>query len=151
METLFGLSMTTIMVVLLAFFAVSLTVVGAIFLANRVMFRMGLRNAARRRAQAALVVIGLMLATLIITAAFATGDSLDYSITNTTYENLQRTDLSLHHFRPTGGEETTANVPELNYANEQVVPALTRAFSDDPDIEGFMPFLYEAAPAMNPR
>jgi putative ABC transport system permease protein len=151
MSTLFGLSMTTIMVVLLALFAVCIATVGAVFLGNRVMFRMGLRNAARRRAQAALVVIGLMLATLIITAAFATGDSLDYSITNTTYVNLQRTDLSLHHFRPTGGEETSANVPELNYANEQVVPALTRALSDDPDIEGFMPFLYEVAPAMNPR
>jgi putative ABC transport system permease protein len=151
MDTLFGLSMTTMMVALLALFAVSLAVVGAIFLANRVMFWMGLRNAARRRAQAALVVVGLMLGTLIITAAFATGDSLDYSITNVTYDNLQRTDLALHHFRPTGGVETTTNVPELNYARERVVPALEGAFAGDPDIEGFMPFLFEVAPAMNPR
>jgi putative ABC transport system permease protein len=151
MNTLFGLSMTTIMVVLLVFFAIGLAVVGTIFITNRVMFWMGLRNAARRRAQAALVVVGLMLGTLIITAAFVTGDSLDYSITNVTYDNLQRTDLALHHFRPTGGSETTTNVPELNYARESVVPALDRAFADDPDIEGFMPFLYEVAPAMNPR
>src|SRR5215213_3411529 len=151
METLFGLSMTTIMVVLLAFFAVSLTVVGAIFLANRVMFWMGLRNAARRRAQAALVVVGLMLGTLIITAAFATGDSLDYSITNVAYENLQRTDLSLHHFRPTGGTDTTANVPEINYADARLVSGLERAFVGDTDIEGFMPFLLEVAPTLNPR
>ena len=50
------------------------------------MFRMGLRNIPRRGAQTALVVVGLMLSTLIITAAFTTGDTIDYSIAETTYD-----------------------------------------------------------------
>lgn len=151
MDSLFGLSMTTIMLVLLALFAACLGTVAVIALTNRVMFRLGLRNVGRRRGQVGLVVVGLMLGTLIITAAFATGDSLDYSITKVAYDNLQRTDLSLHHFRPTGGAEQTALVPESGRVDQAVLPSLERAFAGDPDIAGLMPALYEVVPAMNPR
>ncbi len=151
MDKLFGISMTSIMWVLLALFAACIAMVLSIWVTNRVMFRLGLRNVVRRRTHTGLVVVGLMLATLIITAAFATGDSLDYSITKIAYDNLQRTDLSLHHFRPTGGGESTAAVPESGYATETIIPALRRAFTDDPDIEGFIPLLFEVAPALNPR
>ncbi|MDQ6900569.1 MAG: ABC transporter permease, partial [Candidatus Dormibacteraeota bacterium] len=47
---------------------------------NRVLLRMALRNIPRRRAQTALIVVGLMLASLIITAALAVGDTLSYSL-----------------------------------------------------------------------
>jgi putative ABC transport system permease protein len=48
--------------------------------ANRVLLRMALRNLPRRRAQTGLIVFGLMLASLIITAALAVGDTLSYSL-----------------------------------------------------------------------
>src|SRR3546814_17609587 len=54
---------------------------------------MGLRNLALRKAQTALIVIGLMLSTLIISAAFATGDTVGYSVTNTVYDELGEADL----------------------------------------------------------
>src|SRR5258708_77282 len=47
---------------------------------NRVLLRMALRNIPRRRAQTGLIVFGLMLASLIITAALAVGDTLTYSL-----------------------------------------------------------------------
>src|SRR5262249_51856988 len=47
---------------------------------NRVLLRMALRNIPRRRAQTVLIVFGLMLATLIITASLAVGDTLGYSL-----------------------------------------------------------------------
>ena len=46
------------------------------------MFLIGVRNIPRRRAQTVLIIIGLMLSTLIITAAFSIGDTVNYSITN---------------------------------------------------------------------
>jgi putative ABC transport system permease protein len=49
-------------------------------IANRVLLRMALRNIPRRRAQTALIVVGLMLASLLITAALAVGDTLTYSL-----------------------------------------------------------------------
>lgn len=145
MNELFGIPMTAIMWVLLAVFFLCLAAVAAIFLANRTMFRIGLRNIPRRRAQSTLVVLGLMLATLIITAAFTTGDTLDYSITSGVYDNLQRTDLRLN-FRGDGGGDVTGG---QIYADAGVVDRLRAAFADDPDIAGFFPFLFEPLPALN--
>ncbi len=147
MSELFGLSMNVIMVILLAVFAVCMALFAGIFAANRTMFRMGIRNIGRRRAQSALVIGGLMLATVIVTAAFTTGDVVDYSATRVTYDNLQRSDLSLHHFRPAEGTADTS----YSYAPESVTSGFEDAFRDDTDIEGFMPFLYESVPVLNPR
>ncbi len=96
MNELFGLSMNIIMYVLLAIFCVCIAAVAFIFLTNRVMFKMGLRNIPRRGLQTGLIVLGLMLATLIITAAFTTGDTVDHSISSRSYEQWQRTDLNIN-------------------------------------------------------
>ena len=47
---------------------------------NRVLLKMALRNIPRRRAQTVLILFGLMLATLIITASLSVGDTLSYSL-----------------------------------------------------------------------
>jgi putative ABC transport system permease protein len=47
---------------------------------NRVLLKMALRNIPRRRAQTVLILFGLMLATLIITASLSVGDTLNYSL-----------------------------------------------------------------------
>jgi putative ABC transport system permease protein len=142
--------MNTIMFVLLAVFAVCCIAVTVVFLSGPIMFRMGIRNIGRRRAQSVLVISGLMLATIIITASFATGDTVDYGATKLTYDNLQRTDLSLHHFQSVNGAPV-AGAADQFYANQEVGARLTQVFAADPDIEGFIPFLFEPVPAMNPR
>lgn len=150
MNELFGISMTLIMVILLAAFNACLVGFAGVYFANRTMFRMGLRNIRRRRAQSTLIVSGLMLATVIITAAFTTGDVLDYSITKVAYDNLHRTDLSIHHFRPTASTADDASLDQV-YAPESATAGLESAFASDADIEGFMPFLFEPAPVLNSR
>src|SRR3970040_3027349 len=95
MDSLFGISMNAIMIVLVALLAVSLAAVMLVFLRNRIIFFMGLRNIPRRTAQTVLIVIGLMLSTVIITAAFTTGDTVDYSVTKQTYDLLGHTDIVL--------------------------------------------------------
>jgi putative ABC transport system permease protein len=149
MSELFGISMSAIAAVLAALFGVCVVSVLAIYLSNRVMFRLGLRNIPRRGTQTVLIVLGLMLSTLIITAAFTTGDTLDFSITNGVYQNLQRTDLVLN-FRGTGGGPGDAAGAQI-YAGQRLVTGLEAAFQNDPDIAGFMPFLFEPVPALNPR
>jgi putative ABC transport system permease protein len=146
MNELFGLSMTTIMLVLVALFAVAIASVAFIFFSNRLMFRMGLRNLPRRGMQTGLVVLGLMLSTLIITAAFTTGDTIDHSITKAGYDHLQRTDLVLN-FNGDGGDNTGKPV----YVRESSVGELERRLADDPDVEGILPFLIEPLPAVNVR
>ena len=80
MEEFFGIiAMDDLALILLG-------VVGLILLAllvmgwrNRVTMRLGLRNIGRRREQTILIVFGLMLSTLIVSAAFGTGDTMTYS------------------------------------------------------------------------
>ena len=72
--------MNSIMYALIALLAVSVSTLVVIYLRNRVLFRLGVRNIPRRRAQTTLIVLGLMLSTLIISAAFTTGDTVQRSI-----------------------------------------------------------------------
>jgi putative ABC transport system permease protein len=145
MEKLFGLSMSTIMVVLLVIFGIALTSVALVFIRAGHMFRMGLRNIPRRGMQSGLVIIGLMLATLITTAAFTTGDTIDYSITRTGYESLQRTDLTVNLLGENDLDSTQADI----YADEGVTSVLENRFAGDPDIEAFIPLLLEPVGAVD--
>ena len=80
MNSLFGLSMDTLMRVLLGAFVVITAGVAALALRNRLFFKLGLRNLPRRRAQTTLIIFGLMLSTVIFTSAFGAGDSLSHSV-----------------------------------------------------------------------
>ena len=72
MEKLFGLEMATIAGVLSAILALVVLSLALLAWRRPVFFKLGLRPIPRRQAQSTLIVLGLMLATLIITAAFVT-------------------------------------------------------------------------------
>lgn len=88
MKTIFGVPMTTITVTLVILLAVCLLSVLLIALRRPVIFKLGIRNIPRRKTQTVLIVVGLMLATLIVTAALGTGDTLNYSIDNSALRTL---------------------------------------------------------------
>jgi putative ABC transport system permease protein len=134
------------MYVLLVIFAVSMLSMAYIFVSNRVMFKMGLRNLPRRALQTSLIVLGLMLATLIITAAFTTGDTIDHSISAKAYDHWQRTDLNLNL---RGDQSEDALGPEI-FVRDSLAAELQEAFNDS-EVEVFMPFLYTEAAATSLR
>ena len=72
MDELFGLSMNGIMVVLLAILLEAIAVVAVLAWRNRIMVKLGLRNIPRRPGQTVLIIIGVMLSTVIISAAVIT-------------------------------------------------------------------------------
>ncbi len=92
MKEFFGIDMTYIMIALLCVLFIALASVGYVLLRNRVMFQIGVRNIPRRRAQTTLIIVGLMLSTLIISTALSIGDTVDYSVTDTTYNQLSSID-----------------------------------------------------------
>src|SRR5436305_3047323 len=93
MNKLFGIPMTDVALALAAIVAVALLALVYAALRQPVLFRLGLRNIPRRRAQTLIIVFGLMVSTMIITAAFTVGDSLSSSITKETYDKLGAVDL----------------------------------------------------------
>jgi len=115
-------------------------------LRNRVMFLVGLRNIPRRRAQTTLIIIGLMLSTLIISAAFTTGDTVDYSIRNTVYDSLGHADEVIQFETDEGGVgSANVSIPSSTLLELEAV------IGDDPDIDGMIGPLIETVPAVNER
>jgi len=146
MNSLFGIPMNTIMVALLVLLAISLATVAVAALRNRVMFLVGLRNIPRRRAQTILIIIGLMLSTLIISAAFTTGDTVDYSISSTVYEIMGHVDEVVQFESEEGGVGASdISIPS------STVQQLEAGVGNDPDIDGIAPALVETVPAVNER
>src|SRR5512135_2788526 len=92
MEKLFGLEMATIAGVLSAILLLVILCLALLAWRRPVFLKLGLRPIPRRRAQSGLIVLGLMLATLIITAAFVTGDTLSYSIRTVAIEGMGEID-----------------------------------------------------------
>src|SRR4030042_2915487 len=92
MNSLFGIPMNDIMAVLLVLLGISLSTVAFVAWRNRVMFLIGVRNIPRRVAQTVLILIGLLLSTTIISAAFTVGDTVDHSITKMVYDTSGHVD-----------------------------------------------------------
>lgn len=148
MDSIFGIPMTSIMVTLLIMFGLCLGVGAWIFLRQRIIFRLGVRNIPRRPAQTALIVIGLMLSTLIISAALTTGDTVNYSIKSAVYDLLGHADELI--VPATGDGGTAAAQPGITFS-EQVYNDLQAAVGDHPQIDGLMPTLAQPVPIINPR
>jgi len=80
MTSFFGIPPLTVAAWMSGAVAAALIVLLGFAAFNRVLLKMALRNIPRRRAQTALIVLGLMLATLITTASLAVGDTSAYSL-----------------------------------------------------------------------
>jgi len=69
----------------------------------KILFKMGLRNAARRKVNTLIVVLGLMIGTTIISGSLVVGDTLDNMFTKDIYDSYDETDEIVFTFDETGG------------------------------------------------
>ncbi len=72
MTELFGIKISSLLAVLLVALAVAGGLIVLLAVRNRVLVRLGVRNVGRRGGRTALIVLGLMLGTTIISAALIT-------------------------------------------------------------------------------
>jgi len=145
MNTLFGVPMTAIMVALLVLAAACVGCVIWIAVRARLMFSLGVRNIPRRRAQSILIVLGLMLSTLIVSAAFTTGDTLNYSVTRTAYDVLGPLDLTLNLH---GSGRDAGPAP---FVDQGFVSVLDDRLRNDPDVVAVLPAARFQVPVVNQR
>ncbi len=145
MEELFGLPTIRLMWIVVAIVGVAAAVIAFIFFKRPILVRMGLRNIPRRRAQTVLVTMGLTLATIIVTIAFSTGDSLAVSIRNLALDGLERID----HF--ISAEETDASTEDGGDGiPNQVLLDLQAHFADDERIDAIFGSRFDLVPIEHP-
>jgi len=144
MEELFGVSMNTIAVVVVVITLVIFALLAWVAFRNPVMFKTGLRNIPRRRAQTTLIIFGLMLATVIMTVAFGTGDTVSSTVTDDIYQLTGETDMLI-----VWDEEGSPRPEDERVIPLEEVAAWEERFANDPDIDGFLPILLETLPVIN--
>jgi putative ABC transport system permease protein len=145
---IFGASMRDIMVVLLALLACCLLLVAWVAWRRPVIFKLGVRNIPRRRTQTTLIVIGLMLSTLIISAALGTGDTIDYSATLATYESLGHVDELVVHSTDFDANVNNALTAKID---QDMFDRIEQTVGADTAVDGLMPVLIETVPAVLQR
>jgi putative ABC transport system permease protein len=148
-NVIFGASASTILVVLLVIFAAFMSGSAMLFVRNRVIFKLGIRNLPRRPSQTLLIVIGLMLSTLIIAAAFTIGDTTNHSIRSEVLDVLGPADELV--VLSSGSDDETAAALTGGQIPEYVASDLATALDGNPDVDGVMPILSEPVPVTNLR
>jgi putative ABC transport system permease protein len=144
MDNLFGIPLSSILIALTMLVALIFGFLVWIWVRNPLLVRMGLRNVVRRKTQTVLIVAGMMLATLIMSAAFATGDTVGYSITNQIYREMAGVDIVIAFDR----SEAPEGVTEMTDAD---VAGLTDVLADDPNVDGVSGLVQTRVPAINTR
>ena len=110
---------------------------------------MAARNLPRRRTQTILVVLGLMLATMLFSASFTTGDTLTNSLRVQALENLGQVDVQVQaegsgasgqqQFGPTGSERA-------GYFDAKVAGDVRDRLSNEDRVAGVAPAAIETVP-----
>ena len=116
---------------------------GSLILAsrNRVLLKLALRNIPRRKAQTALIMVGLMLSTTIIMAALAIGDSIDKGIRLGALNSLGATDIRL--------SSPVASRFGDDYLDEAMVDRVRSELRTDGRVDGILPLIREQMPVIN--
>lgn len=141
METIFGLPMESFMGAVTALLALCVVVMAVIGLRHRVAVRIGVRNLSRRRTQSVLIVAGLMLATLLFSVSFSTGDTLTNSFRQEALAGIGEVDVLVQG-------EAAQGQGRLPYFEKAVLDHVSAALADDPQVEGIAPAVRETAPVV---
>ena len=145
MEKLFGVPLPTLMIILSAIFLVTMLIVIGMALRNPVMLKLGIRPISRRPGMTALIIIGVMLSTIIISAAFGTADTLSYSIRDIGINGLGTIDEIIISARAQEGDRFGQS-----FISAERYEELRAELASDDRIDGIMPQFTENVPAVNP-
>jgi putative ABC transport system permease protein len=160
MNELFSVPTQLLTWVLLGVFAAGALILAFLAVRDLTSFRMAVRNVPRRKTQTALIVMGLMLATLLFSAAFTTGDTLTNSMRIQALENIGRVDVVVRADQPEAGDAASfgpsAGVPEVTevrerYFDEDLAGKIRDRLADDESVAGVAPLAKETVPVTFPE
>src|SRR5579884_2560242 len=92
MTSFFGIPTETLARILALALVAGLLVLALLALRHPLLFKLGTRNIGRRKTQTAMIAVGLMLSTMLITAALGVGDVIGGTIQAVAVGTLGRVD-----------------------------------------------------------
>src|SRR5215210_8022027 len=160
MDTLFGIPTGQLTLALLGVFAAGALILAFLAARDRTSFRMAVRNIPRRKTQTALIVVGLMLATLLFSAAFTTGDTLTTSLRAQALENIGRVDVVVKAEQPESGGGIpfgpgagVAQAPDTRerYFDANLEDEIRHRLANKESVAGVAPLAKETVPVTSPK
>src|SRR5918995_6968946 len=160
MDELFGIPTNQLTLVLLGVFAAEALILASLAARDRISFRMAVRNVPRRKAQSALIVTGLMLATVLFSAAFTTGDTLTNSLRTQALENIGRVDVVVKAEQPESGSAVAfgpgagvAQAPDTRerYFDAKLADEVRKRLAGEESVVGVAPIAKESVPVTAPK
>ncbi len=151
MQTLFGLPINTILIGSVASVAFVLLMLTITALRNPVLLKAGIRNITRHPIQTSLIILGLMLATVLFSAALVTGDTLSYSIKKAATDRLSPADIIVQY----KGKETKSGVMGMTsqsqngYFSEKAYAEVKNKLAGSDLVDGIAPIVHESIPIVN--
>ncbi|MEO6457448.1 MAG: FtsX-like permease family protein [Chloroflexia bacterium] len=150
MESIFGVSMDILMAITLGLSLLVVAIVVLLAWRKPILTQLALRNIPRRRSQTVLIVLGLMLATLLTTAAFGTGDTMSYSMRQAFTAGLGGTDLQVRRVNPVvaqnGPPDFNRPVPAFETS---IYEDLKNKVGDEARIDGWSAQLQQVGPLVD--
>ena len=140
---------------LLIVFALCMVGLTIAALRNKVMFKMGARNVPRRPANTVLTCLGLMLAAMIFSASFATGDTWTHSIRTITVDSLGEVDIIVMREGTGVGEfqgQRIESSQTSSYFDKSQFDVVNESLSDliaDGFVDGVAPAIIESVNAIS--
>ncbi len=147
-------SLKTLLIPFMVIFAISGVILVLSALRNRVLLKMAARNVPRRPANTLLTVLGLMLAAMIFSASFATGDTLTHSIRKLAVDYLGETDIIVMRegveFGGASGHvlESSDRPSYFDKATFDTVDKALAGLKDNNIVDGVAPVIIETVPAV---
>jgi putative ABC transport system permease protein len=151
-QHLFGIPVGIFAAVLAIVVVVAFATIAVLAVRNRVFFRLGVRNIARRRGRSTLIVGGLMLATAIIASSLVTGDTMGHTIRASVLTSLGTTDERIGvrgaEVDESLGIRATART---GYFDAGKFDLVRRALAGSPLVDGIAPAVVETVAVQDGR
>src|ERR671910_860642 len=160
MDELFGIPTNQLTLVLLGVFAAEALILASLAARDRISVRMAVRNIPRRKTQSTLIFTGLMLATVLFSAAFTTGDTLTNSLRTQALENIGRVDVAVKVEQPESGSAIAfgpgagvAQAPDTreSYFDAKLADEVRERLAGEESVVGVAPIAKESVPVTAPK
>ncbi|GCE25754.1 hypothetical protein KDA_12380 [Dictyobacter alpinus] len=132
MTQFFGISIDTLTPILLIITGIIVGGTLLLALANRIFFKIGVRNVSRRRTQMVIIVFALMLSTTLLSGVLATGDVMTSAVQSVAVYNWGNIDELIE-----GGNGALGTYPQSVYER------VKRRTNNNPDIAAVGAVLHE--------
>jgi putative ABC transport system permease protein len=125
--------------VFLGLFLIIICIISVLMLRDKIIFKLGVRNIVKRKGYAAIVILGLMVGTGVISSSLVIGDTMNNMIESEILKSLYTTDEVVQGLKPTG---------EADYFNESVFNDLNNRI-DKEYIDGLSPQISDHVAVLN--